>query len=38
VTITGVTTLATGVLRNYLVTVTSPTTVTFQDLGGAVVA
>lgn len=34
VTITGTATLATTVERQYLVTVTSPTTVTFQDLGG----
>jgi len=34
VTITGTATLATTVARGYLVTVTSPTTVTFQDLGG----
>lgn len=37
VTITGTATVATGVERQYLVTVTSPTTVTFQDLGGAAV-
>lgn len=34
VTITGTATLATTVERQFLVTVTSPTTVTFQDLGG----
>lgn len=37
VTITGTATAATGVERQYMVTVTSPTTVTFQDLGGAAV-
>jgi len=37
VTITGTATVATGVERQYLVTVTSPTTVTLQDLGGAAV-
>lgn len=37
VTITGVATLATTVERQYQVTITSPTTVTLQDLGGAVV-
>jgi ABC-type branched-subunit amino acid transport system substrate-binding protein len=35
VTITGTATLATTVERQYMVTVTSPTTVTFQDLGGS---
>jgi len=38
VTITGTATLATTIERNYLVTVTSPSTVTFQDLGGAAVS
>ncbi len=37
VTITGTATIATAVERQYQVTVTSPTTVTFQDLGGATV-
>lgn len=37
VTITGTATVATGVERQYLVTVTSPTTVTLQDLGGAAI-
>jgi hypothetical protein len=36
VTITGTATLATLVERQFMVTVTSPTTVTFQDLGGSV--
>ena len=35
VTITGTSTIAVGVGRVYIVTVTSPTTVTFQDLGGS---
>lgn len=35
VTITGTATLATAVERQFLVTVTSPTTLTFQDLGGS---
>lgn len=35
VTITGTNTLATAVERQYMVTVTSPTTVTLQDLGGS---
>lgn len=38
VTITGVATIATTVERQYLVTVTSPTTVVLQDLGGAAVS
>lgn len=38
VTITGTATIATTVERQYLVTITSPTTVTFQDLGGATVS
>jgi hypothetical protein len=37
VTITGTATIATTVERQYLITITSPTTVTFQDLGGATV-
>lgn len=37
VTITGLATIATTVERQYLVTVTSPTTITLQDLGGATV-
>ena len=37
VTITGTATLATTVERQYLVSVTSPTTVTLTNLGGAVV-
>jgi hypothetical protein len=37
VTITGTATVATNVERQYMVTVTSPTTVTLQDLGGAAV-
>ena len=37
VTITGTATLATGVQRNYLLTVTSGTAVTLQDLGGSTV-
>jgi hypothetical protein len=37
VTITGTATLATTVERQYMVTVTSPTTVTLTNLGGAVV-
>lgn len=37
VTITGTATVATNVERQYLVTITSPTTVGFQDLGGAAV-
>jgi hypothetical protein len=35
VTITGTATLATTIQREYLVTITGPTTVTFQDLGGS---
>lgn len=35
VTITGTNTLAVGVGRVYIVTITSPTTVTFQDIGGS---
>lgn len=35
VTITGTATLATAVERQFMVTVTSPTTVTLQDLGGS---
>jgi hypothetical protein len=34
VTLTGTTTLATATVRQFLLTVTSPTTVTMQDLGG----
>lgn len=37
VTITGTATIATTVERQYMITITSPTTVTFQDLGGATV-
>lgn len=36
VTITGTATLATTVERQFMVTITSPTTVTLQDLGGSV--
>lgn len=35
VTITGTNTIATTVERQFMVTITSPTTVTFQDLGGS---
>jgi hypothetical protein len=35
VTITGLATLATTVERQYQITITSPTTLTFQDLGGS---
>jgi len=38
VTITGTATLATTVERQFMVTVTSPTTITLQDLGGATVS
>lgn len=38
VTITGTATIATTVERQYMVTITSPTTITFQDLGGATVS
>lgn len=37
VTITGTATLATSVERQYMVSVTSPTTITLTNLGGAVV-
>lgn len=38
VTISGTATIATTVERQYLVTITSPTSVTFQDLGGATIS
>lgn len=38
VTITGTATIATTVERQFMVTITSPTTVTLQDLGGATVS
>jgi hypothetical protein len=37
VTITGTATIATGVERQYMVSITGPATVTFQDLGGSAV-
>lgn len=37
VTITGTATIATGVERQYMVTISSPTTVALQDLGGSTV-
>lgn len=38
VTITGTATIATTVERQYMVTITSPTTITLQDLGGAAIS